>query len=147
MIRPSGTTTVPLPVRFAVIGWLTAIAAGAAEALVRLALPEPPTAADLGVRFTVYAVLVGLVLGLRTGRNVVRWTVVLLLGVIGMLSLVIEPAAWLLAGGTPAAFRTAADAGTWLIVVLRTLHIGAVLLSLVAMFRPGANAFFRANRA
>ncbi len=42
---------VPAPVRLAERAWLAAIAAGAAEALVRLALPDPPTGSELGVRF------------------------------------------------------------------------------------------------
>jgi hypothetical protein len=149
VIHPPGSvaSTIPSAVRFAMLGWWTAIAAGAAEALVRLALPDPPTAADLGVRFAIYAALIVLVLGLRTGRNGVRWTLTLLLGGLGMLSLVIEPAGWLLAGGSPATFFGTADAPTLLIVGLRVLHIVAVFGSLAAMFRPSANRFFRARRS
>ncbi len=148
MIHPpgAGAATIPSSVRLAVLGWLTAIAAGAAEALVRLALPDPPTLADLGVRFAIYAALTVLVLGLRSGHNAVRWALTLLLGGLGMLSLVIEPAGWLLAGGAPATFLLAADAPTLLIVALRAVHVAAVLASLVAMFRPSANRFFRPAR-
>jgi hypothetical protein len=73
----------------------------------------------------------------------VRWALALLLGGVGLLSLVVEPASWLLAGGSPVAFLSAANALTWGIVVLRGLHIGAVLIASVAMFRPDANVFFR----
>ena len=138
---------VPAPVRFAVSAWLAAIAAGVAETLVRLALlPDPPTGTELGVRFALYAGLALLVLALRSGRRAVRWAVTGLLGVIGLLSLVGEPVAWLLAGGSVPAYLAAADGPTWLIVLLRGMHVGAVLAALVALYRPGANAFFRRGR-
>jgi hypothetical protein len=147
VIRPPATAAPvpvrPLAVRTAVWSWLLAIAAGAAEALVRLALPEPPTATDLAVRFAIYATLVVLVLVLRTGSNRVRWTLAVLLGGLGTLSLVIEPLSWLLDGGSPTAFLATADGPTLLVIGLRVLHIAAVVAAMVAMFRPGANAFFR----
>jgi hypothetical protein len=136
---------VPAPesVRLSILLWLTAIAAGAGEALVYLLQPEPPTFAQLGARFTVYAVLTALVLSLRTGRNAVRWAVAVLLGGFGTVSLVIEPASWLLGGGSPGAFLAAADVPTLLGAGLRVVHVVAVLTALVLMFRPAANAWFR----
>ena len=139
-------TAVPAPVHFAVLAWLVAIAAGVVETLVRLALPDPPTGTELVLRCTLYAGLALLVLALRTGRRAVRWAVTLLLGVVGLLSLVVEPAAWVLAGGSVPAYLGSADAETWLIVLLRALHIGAVLAALVALYRPAANTFFRRRR-
>ncbi|HVH22188.1 MAG TPA: hypothetical protein VNA11_07005, partial [Pseudonocardia sp.] len=54
-----------------------------------------------------------------------RWAVTLLLGVVGLLSLVVEPAAWVLAGGSVPAYLGSADAETWLIVLLlRAAHRG-----------------------
>ena len=145
MIRPPAPASpvLPLPVRTAVGAWLLAIAAGAAEALVRLALPEPPTVTDLAVRCAIYATLVVLVLALRTGSNPVRWTLAVLLGGLGTLSLVVEPLSWLLDGGSPTGYLATADGLALLVVGLRVLHIAAVLAAVVAMFRPRANAFFR----
>jgi hypothetical protein len=140
------TPAVPAPVRLSVRLWLGAIAAGAAEALVWLVQPEPPTPTQLGVRFAIYTALVVLVLALHTGRAPVRWAVAGLLGGIGSLSLVIEPLTWLGAGGSPAAFLAAADAPTLMIVILRVLHIAAVVGAMVALFRPEANAFYRGAR-
>ncbi|TQM09593.1 hypothetical protein [Pseudonocardia kunmingensis] len=136
---------VPAPesVRLSVLLWLTAIAAGAAEALVYLLLPEPPTFPQLGARFAIYAVLTALVLSLRTGRNAARWAVAVLLGGVGTASLVIEPVSWLLDGGSPAAFLAGADVPTLLGAGLRVVHVVAVLTALVLMFRPAANAWFR----
>lgn len=133
-------TAVPVPVRLSVLGWLTAVAAGAVEALVRMVLPDPPTPG----RFAIYAVVVALVLALRTGRNAVRWALAVLLGGVGTLSLVIEPLSWLLADGSPTAFLTTADDPALLVAGLRVVHLVAVLTALVLMFRPRANAFFRA---
>lgn len=135
---------VPVPVRLSVLGWLTAVAAGVVEALVRMMLPDPPTPGRLAARFAIYAVVVALVLALRTGRNAVRWALAVLLGGVGTLSLVIEPLSWLLAGGSPATFLTTADGPALLVAGLRVVHLVAVLTALMLMFRPRANAFFRA---
>jgi hypothetical protein len=135
----------PATVQMSVVLWLAAIGAGAAEALVHLLLPEPPTLAQLAARFGIYAVLTVLVLALRTGRAVVRWTVAVLLGGIGTLSLVIEPVSWLLAGGSPGLFLVTAEAPALVAATLRIAHVVAVLSALVLMFRPDANAWFRAR--
>jgi hypothetical protein len=136
---------VPRTVRLSVLLWLGAIAMGAAEAAVRLLLPEPPTPAQLGVRFAIYTALTVLVLALHTGRNAVRWAVAVLLGGIGTLSLVVEPLGWLLAGGSPTAFIATADGPTLLVTGLRTLHIAAVAVALALLFRPSATRYFRSR--
>ncbi|OZM79246.1 hypothetical protein [Pseudonocardia sp. MH-G8] len=133
----------PEPVRLSILLWLTAIAAGALEALVYLLGAEPPTPPQLAARFTIYAVLAALVLCLRTGRNAARWAVAVLLGGIGTVSLVSEPVTWLLAGGAPAEFLAAAEVPTLIGAGLRVAHVVAVLTALVLMFRPAANAWFR----
>ena len=63
---------VPVPVRLALAAWLTALAAGVAEALMLIGSPDPPTPGQLAVRFAVYTGIAALVLALRTGRNAVR---------------------------------------------------------------------------
>jgi hypothetical protein len=135
--------TAPAAVQLSVVLWLAAIGAGATEALVHLLLPQPPTLGQLAARFGIYAVLTVLVLALRTGRNSVRWTVAVLLGGFGTVSLVIEPVSWLLAGGSPGLFLVTADAPALVAAVLRISHLIAVFSALVLMFRPAANAWFR----
>ncbi len=135
--------TAPAAVQLSVVLWLAAIGAGATEALVHLLLPQPPTLGQLAARFGIYAVLTVLVLALRTGRNSVRWTVAVLLGGFGTVSLVIEPMSWLLAGGSPGLFLVTADAPALVAAVLRIAHLVAVFAALVLMFRPTANAWFR----
>jgi hypothetical protein len=135
--------TVPRPVHLAVTAWLTAIGAGVVETLVRLAMPDPPTGREVAVRSAIYAALALLALALRTGRPAVRIVLTVLLGGFGLLSLLVEPAGWVLAGGSVVAFLGAADVLTWVVVLVRALHVGAVVVALVAMYRPAANAYFR----
>jgi hypothetical protein len=141
----SAVRTAPAAVQMSVVLWLAAIGAGAVEALVHLLLPEPPTLTQLAARFGIYAVLTVLVLALRTGRDAVRWTVAVLLGGFGTLSLVIEPISWLMAGGSPGLFLVTADAPELVAATLRIAHLGAVFSALLLMFRPAANAWFRAR--
>jgi len=126
-----------------VLLWLAAIGAGVAEALVHLLFPEPPTPGELAARFAIYAVLAVLVLALRTGRDLVRWTVAVLLSGFGTLSLVVEPISWLLAGGSPGLFLVTADAPSFVAAGLRIAHIFAVFSATALMFGAPANAWFR----
>jgi hypothetical protein len=137
---------VPMSVGFAVATWLAAVGAGIGEVTVWLGLPDPPSPDQLIARFAIYAVVVGLVFALLTGRNTVRWVLAILLGVFGTLSLVFEPVLWLMAGGSPAAFLAAADGPTIAITTLRAAHIIAVLIALSLMFGRRSNAFFRTRK-
>lgn len=128
--------------------WVAAVGAGVVEAIVRIfMLPDPPTGPQVVVRSLVYAAIVGLVLLLPTGRHSVRWALAVLLGGIGTLSLVIEPAGWLLDGGDPLAFLAASDTPTVLVTALRVLHLACVAVAVVLMFRPRATAYVRACTA
>lgn len=142
----SSARPVPRPVRAAVVVWLAAVGAGVAETLVHLSGPDAPGAGALVVRGAVYAVVVALVLSLRTGRDAVRWTLALLLGVVGTASLVVEPFTFLAAGGSPVEYLAGAGVGDLAIVALRLVHLAAVVVALVLMFRPAANAFFASAR-
>ena len=133
----------PAAVRLRVALWLGAILAGVAETLVRLAGPAAPTAGELATRGGLYLVLAVLVVALRTGRDAIRWTVVVVLGVVGTLSLVVEPAMALLDGATVAGFLADASGTELLAAALRTLHVVAVLVALTLLFHPAARAFFR----
>jgi hypothetical protein len=142
-ILPPLAPPVPRPLRAAVVVWLAAVGAGVAETLVHLASSAAPGPGALVVRAAIYAVVVALVLSLRTGRDLVRWSLALLLGVVGTLSLVVEPATWLAAGGSPVEYLAGAGAADLAIVALRLGHLACVAVALVLMFRPAANAFFR----
>lgn len=137
------TGTAPAAVSTSVALWFTAIGCGVAETLVRFATPDPPGPVALAVRSATYLGLAGLVLALYSGRAAVRWAVALLMGLLGTASLVVEPLRWLAAGGAVPEFLAAADGPTIVIVVLRAVHVLAVLAALVALFRPAADRWFR----
>jgi hypothetical protein len=141
------TVAVPRPVYVAMTAWFVAISAGVAEALIRTTQPGGPTAGQLAIRFAIYAALAVLVAALPSGRDIVRWALAIILGGLGTLSLIAGPVGWLLAGGSPTAFLAAANAPTLLILVVRLVHLGAVVLAVVAMFQPAANRFFSAWQA
>jgi hypothetical protein len=144
-LRPSRRSRpLPRPLRWSIAAWLAAVAFGVAETLVRLALPDPPTAGELVVRSAVYVLVAVSVLALSSGRAAVRAAVAVLVGGVGTLSLAAEPVQWLAAGGSPVAYLASADVATLLIVALRTAHLLAVLVALVLLFGPRANAYFRA---
>ena len=135
--------SIPRPVRASVVVWLAAVACGVMESLVHLLLPDPPTAAELAVRFVIYAAIVALILALRSRRDFVRWTLAVVLGGFGTASLVVEPLRWLRAGGSASAFLATATGPALLVVGLRAVHLLCVLTALALMFHPRANAFFR----
>jgi hypothetical protein len=137
---------VPRPVRAAVVVWLVAVGAGVAETLVHLALPDPPGPAALAKRALIYTGVVVLVLALPGGRNTVRWTLAVLLGMVGTASLVVEPLTWLATGASPVAYLADAGVPDLAVVALRVVHLAAVVVALVLMFRPAANAFFSSRR-
>lgn len=145
--RPVRRPDPPAVVVLSVALWLGAILAGVAESLVRLAGPAPPTAGELATRGGIYLVLAVLVVALRSGQDTVRWTVVGVLGAIGMLSLVVEPVRALRDGATVSGFLVTASGPDLAGAALRTLHVGAVLVALALLFHPVAHRFFRPARA
>jgi hypothetical protein len=137
--HPARPSTVTLSLAL----WLGAILAGVAETFVHLAMPDPPGADAVAIRFGIYLVLAVLVLALRSGRNAVRWTVAVLIGGVGMLSLVVEPIGYLVAGGSVGGFLDGAGVADLVATGLRTLHVAEVLAALVLLFHPSSTAFFR----
>lgn len=140
---PARTRGAPQVVVLSTALWLGAILAGIVESLVRLAGPLPPTTAELLTRGGVYLALAVLVLGLPSGRAGVRWTVLLVLGVLGTLSLVVEPVRALLDGASVAGFLTAASGPELLAAALRALHVVEVAAAAALLFHPVARRFFR----
>ncbi|WP_017587613.1 hypothetical protein [Nocardiopsis ganjiahuensis] len=140
----------PGAVRAATAVWTGAVALGAAEAavfargLLAEGVPWEELLPGLGVRALVYAVVLAVVAFFHRGHRWARWALALGLGIVGTLSLVSEPVGWLLQGeaidGLPEPTPQFVA-----IAVLRTLHLVAVAVGLVLMFRPDANAFFRAR--
>ncbi|MEV2254257.1 hypothetical protein AB0I94_27370 [Streptomyces sp. NPDC050147] len=147
----SALPPVPPPVRAAFALWITAVVAGFFETVLMVGglLAEGDTstgelAGGLLLRMAVFSAAVLVAVQLRRGRNWARLTLAVGLGIFGTLSLVIEPLRWLADGhslGDALRDLSAVDA---LFGASRVLHLSAVLGAMVLMFRPTANAWFRA---
>ena len=147
-VAPAGATVVPRPVVWSARSWLIAVAAGVLETVIQALTSEDyNVAAQLTVRAVVCMLAIVVIVQLRRGHGWARIVLTVVLGGLGLFSLLVEPVSWLLAGGAPGAFVGAADAPTLAVILLRTAHVVAVLAALVLMYRPAANRFFRSRRS
>ncbi|MGW6059745.1 hypothetical protein [Streptomyces sp. NPDC055189] len=143
----------PPPVQAAFALWITAVVAGFFEAVLmagRLIADGGTSAGELSgglvPRMAVCSAAVLLAVQLRRGRNRARLALAAGLGVLGTLSLVAEPVRWLADHPLGDAFRDVGAVDV-LFGASRVLQLSAVLTALVLMFRPAANAWFRARAA
>jgi hypothetical protein len=108
---------VPREVQASFLLWLTAVAAGVVETIIRvidasligLASERGGEADVTGVliRVIVYIVAVYVIAQMRLGKRWARITLAVLLGGIGILSLVIDPIFWFAGGSTCSRLRAA----------------------------------------
>ncbi|QUI34828.1 MULTISPECIES: hypothetical protein [Streptomyces] len=145
-----GERPAPDVVRGAFALWLTAVAAGVFETVLAMvrALTEADAstgglAAGLALRVAVYSAAVLVAVRMRRGANWARLALAGVLGVLGTLSLVIEPVRWLADGHTPGEAFRHLDAVDVLFGASRVLHLAAVLAAVTLMFRPAANTWFK----
>jgi hypothetical protein len=146
---------VPKEVQTSFLLWITAVAAGVVETVIRVidslsvGLGSGGEADVTGVviRVIVYTVAVYIIAQMRLGKGWARLTLAVLLGVIGTLSLVIDPISWLAEGNSLGEVFTEADLLFTFIAPIRTVHLAAVIAALVFMFLPAANTYFRAARS
>jgi hypothetical protein len=144
---------VPREVQASFLLWLTAVAAGVVETIIRVIYSFSVGSGSGGkadvigvaIRVIVYAVAVYIVTRMRLGKRWARITLAVLLGGIGTLSLVIDPISWLAAGNSLGEVFTQADLLFILIAPIRAVHLAAVLAALAFMFLPAANNYFRAG--
>ncbi|MDA0563305.1 hypothetical protein LG943_03010 [Streptomonospora sp. S1-112] len=128
--------------------WAAAVALGVAESAVMAAgltaggTPWTELLPGLGLRAVVYGVVLAVVAALYRGHRWARPALALGLGVVGTLSLVYEPVAWLLQGGLAEGLPLLTPPFA-VMAGLRALHVVAVFAGLVLMYRPSANAYFR----
>jgi hypothetical protein len=140
--------------------WITAVAAGVVETIIRvidalligLASGSGGEADLTGaissviIRVIVYTLAVYIIAQMRLGKRWARLTLAVLLGVIGTLSLVIDPILWLAGGNSLREVFTGADLLFILIAPIRVVHLAAVIAALVFMFLPAANNYFRSAK-
>jgi hypothetical protein len=139
---------VPRAVQASFLLWLTAVAAGVIETIIRVisSLDGDLDSSGLLIRVIVYAVAVYVIAQMRLGKKWARLALAVLLGGIGTLSLVIDPISWLAAGNSLREVFTEADFLFFLIAPIRVVHLAAVVAAMVLMFLPAANDYFRAAR-
>ncbi|MFK4068216.1 hypothetical protein [Streptomyces sp. NPDC029674] len=146
-----GTEGPPAPaaVSAAFALWLTAAAAGVFETVLGVVRESSGAAGDPGglpLRMAVFAAAVLVAVRMRRGARWTRWALTAVLGALGTLSLAAGPTPW--PTGLRALGEAVAEAGA--VDVLfgagRVLHLAAALTATALMFRPAANAWFRAAR-
>ncbi|MFC4997135.1 hypothetical protein ACFPIJ_04770 [Dactylosporangium cerinum] len=135
----------PVAVRAAAGLWLVAVALGALETVIVVGsgqAGENPLAGVL-FRIAVYAAAILTTLRMRAGRRWARLALALVLGIVGTLSLIIEPISWLADGNSLSAVVDDADLTWWAIATSRALHVAAVWAAVPLMFTRSANAYFK----
>jgi tetrahydromethanopterin S-methyltransferase subunit F len=139
----------PQSVTNAALLWTTAVVAGVIESVFVVSEIARDSGLDsgvwtaLGIRGAVYIGVMAIVVSFASGRRWARWALAVLLSVIGLASLVVEPAR-LLMDGTPFLEAFGGDGELMMgVFVARMLHIAAVLVATAVMFSPSANAYFR----
>src|SRR5215208_3703266 len=148
----------PLPgepgeVRASFLMWLTAVAAGVLETIIHVIYSlyvgswGEADVTGVIIRVIVYTVAVYIIAQMRLGKRWARITLAMLLGVIGTLSLVIEPVSWLAGANSLREVFTQADLLFFIIAPIRAVHLVAVISALVFMFLPASNNYFRAARS
>jgi hypothetical protein len=139
---------VPAAVRAASTAWLVAIGAGVFETILVVATGRAGDGAAVGVtvRGVVFAAAVVVTARMYAGRRWARAALAVGLGVLGTLSLVVDPILWLAHGNSLT--RVLAHAGVTDLVFggSRAVHVAAVLAGCLLMFLPSANAYFRSAR-
>ena len=142
---------VPKEVQASFLLWLTAVAAGVLETIIRVidslsvgsSSGGEAVVTGVAIRVVVYTVVVYIIVQMRLGKRWARLTLAVLLGVIGTLSLVIDPILWLAGSNSLREIFTGADLLFILIAPIRVVHLVAVVTALVFMFVPAANTYFR----
>ncbi|MFE7718680.1 hypothetical protein ACFU44_06520 [Nocardia rhizosphaerihabitans] len=135
----------PRAVTVAFGGLVTALAAGAAEGLLRAVRGGGEfgaTAAGLLPRLAIYLVVAAVALYMVNGSRVARALLTVGIGVVGLLSLIIEPLAVVLSTDDFAALFTGMSPSSAVLAGYRAVHILAVVIAIPAMYTPAAHRWF-----
>ncbi|MEV0136090.1 hypothetical protein AB0H83_47590 [Dactylosporangium sp. NPDC050688] len=135
----------PVAVRAAAGLWIAAVALGAGETVIVVGSSQAGGNVLAGVLFrgAVYAAAILTTLRMRAGRRWARLALALVLGIVGTLSLVVEPISWLADGNSLSAATAGADLTWWAVAAARALHVAAVWAAVPLMFTARANAYFK----
>ena len=150
----------PKAVQASFLLWLTAVAAGVLETIIRVIdtfamnwasgsggeTDLTGVISGVLIRVILYTLVVYITTRMRLGKRWARMSLAVLLGGIGTLSLVIDPISWLAGGNSLSEVFTEANLLFFVIAPIRTVHLGAVIGALVLMFLPASNTYFRGSR-
>jgi hypothetical protein len=143
----------PREVQMAFVFWLLAIGAALFEmvlAVTRMLMMGtgsiPGLLINIGLRVVIYGALVAIIIWMYRGKNWARITLAIGLGVIGTLSLVIDPIMWLAGGHTPGEALASMTVYSALFTMSRVVHLVSVWVGMVCMFLPAANWYFRTKK-
>ena len=142
----------PLAVRRSHGLWLLAVVTGVYETGLAIAcayagpgLGTGELLVNLAVRSTAFGLVVFLSQRMRDGSDSARWTLAVLFGVAGLVTLVAGPAAWVLDGNTLAILDVSIL--EWILATSRVVHALAVVVAVSTMFTPAANRWFAGRPA
>jgi hypothetical protein len=148
LVRPAPTP--PLAARAATGAWLLAVGAGVAESVLGLGLaigdgaPVLGLVAQVALRTILYgALFVVIDRYFRHGVPWSRWLLALVLGTVGMATLVIEPISWLTNHHLTDLSLTPLFAVE---ALLRTVHVLALVAACGLTFHPDTTRWFRRAR-
>ncbi|ONI72251.1 hypothetical protein BWI15_19545 [Kribbella sp. ALI-6-A] len=148
LLRVAPTT--PLTARAATGAWFLAVGAGVAESILALSLaihdgaPVLGLVAQVALRTILYgALFVVIDRYFRRGVPWSRWLLTLLLGTVGMASLLTEPISWLTNHSLGDLSFTPLFGAE---VLLRTIHVLAVVAACALTLHPDTTAWFRRDR-
>ncbi|GAB3293838.1 hypothetical protein [Parasphingorhabdus pacifica] len=138
----------PQEVESSISLWLTAVGAGIAETLLRVAQAFSTQAApgstvwDAAVRMMIYTVLWSLALRLRRGEHWVRVALAVTLGAIGTLCTLVPVLTSMATGYSTLDFLADSDGWELLFAVLRAGQVVAALFAVATVFQAASNRFF-----
>ncbi|WP_433043406.1 hypothetical protein [Dactylosporangium sp. CS-033363] len=136
---------VPGAVRQARTLWFVAVGAGVFETVLVVASGRAGDGAVAGValRAVVFGAALFTTLRMYRGQRWARLALAVGLGVLGTLSIVVDPLLWLAGGNSLTAVIRDSGGVDLLFGASRVLHVAAVLSACALMFTPKANAYFR----
>jgi hypothetical protein len=154
-LKMSPRPAVPCEVQASFVLWLSAVAAGVLETIIRLIYSLSVDSGSGGeadltgvlIRVVVYTVVIYIIAQMRLGKRWARTTLAVLLGGIGTLSLVMDPILWVAGGNALGEVFAQANLLFYIVAPIRAVHLAAVLTALVSMFLPAANSYFRAAQS
>ncbi|WP_028776588.1 hypothetical protein [Shimazuella kribbensis] len=143
---------IPKEIQRAYLFWILAIASGMAETIfvVTDSLLKHSTSIQslfmgILVRGVIYTIFILVTIQMRKQKNWARIVLAIGLGIVGTLSLIMDPITWLMEGHAISEAFVGMDVLTVLFTLSRIIHILCVFIALFWMFQPNANQYFRSS--